>query len=169
MTNKPARTELARVVDLAIARDPAWESAYEDAALVLDSVTRAIARLEAVELSRDERALHDEWARPRKWVRGAPEPGVPSPILLLLDRLESARDELRYEAARKAHGAPCDCAALIDLERHDKKPSSPSFHVVKAIDALYASDWLCDACGTRWSETRDCDDVGVRSDWHAMK
>jgi len=169
LTNKPARAELDRAVDLAIARDRGWEPAYESAALDLHSVTRAIARLERIELSLEERALHDEWARPRKFVGGAPDPGAPSPILLLLGRLESARDELRYEAARKAHGAPCDCAALIELGRHDKKPDSPAFHVIKVIDALYASEWRCDACGTRWSETRDCDDVGVWSNWHATK
>lgn len=115
-----------------------------------------------VEIAPEMRALHDAWMRPRKY--GSPRAGTPCDVLARIAALESRLYQLRYEKALRDHPGLCNCAALVVVDHHDRRPSS--LRLIETVVELYAYEWRCEACGMRWSEDRDCDDVAIRSRWH---
>src|SRR5262249_46642330 len=124
-----------------------------------------LAALRRVEIAPELRAAHEEWMRPRK--HGSPQTGTPCAVLQRIASLESRLRELHYAKALRDHPAPCDCAALVALGHRDRKPSS--LRLIETVVELYAYEWQCAACGMRWSEDRDCDDVRVRSQWYPSR
>jgi hypothetical protein len=130
----------------------------------LAAVEAELAALRRVEIAPEMRAAHDAWARPRK--SGSPQAGAPCAVLQRIASLECRLDELRYERALRDHPGACNCAALVAVGRHDRRPSS--LRLIETIVALYAYEWQCEACGMRWSEDRDCDDIRVRSQWSPL-
>jgi len=114
-----------------------------------------------------ELAAHREWARPRKYVPGARQPGKPVAAILAANSLEIELRDLRYELARMCSPAPCDCAILVELGIVTRRPT-PAPRWLDG-DGMYWDDFECDACGARWTEHKDCDDVGVHSQWQPTK
>jgi hypothetical protein len=168
---------LDAAVKAALEGDAAWRELLERASdeiraridqtgeLDEDAIRRAISALESVASSAEERAAHDEWMKPRKW-SSEPEPGKPIEALVMATWLEDALGDFQYEAARHGHAAACDCAVLIALGITSRRPTSPSLRFVSTQTGLYDAEYACETCGTAWSESKDCDDVGVHSEWH---
>ena len=170
--------DVAAAVDAAIAGVADWEArwdaasrrAYEHARAggLFDDLAPLRDRLAAVPISAAARALHDDWRRPRKLVIGAPEPpDTRVPVLQVAEDLDWLAGELAYEVARFRNRATCDCAILVRLKRLHARPSSPALRDV-AGDGMYWNDWVCDACGQRWTEHKECDDVGISSSWEPV-
>jgi hypothetical protein len=170
-------TDLRSVAAAAIAEEPAWQEAYSAARAALLERARH-GRLELAEIQQmlgeldaavaaapaARRREHDDWALPRKLVPGAVQPGRPLLALVLAARIRRDLIEWRYAAERFAHPGPCDCAVLVRLAITSQKPDSPSLRLV-ASQTIHDAEYVCDACGARWFEGTDCDDLGVRSDW----
>ena len=90
--------------------------------------------------------------------------GTPCDVLERISALESRLYQVRYEKALRDHPGPCDCAALVAVDHRDRRPSS--LRLIETVVERYAYEWQCTACGMRWSEDRDCDDVAIRSRWY---
>jgi hypothetical protein len=131
----------------------------------ITTVEAELAALRRVAISPEVRADHDEWMRARK--HGSPQTGTPCPVLQRVSSLESRLYQLRYEKALRDHPGSCNCVALVAVGHHDRKPSS--LRLTETVMELYAYEWQCEACGMRWSEDRDCDDVRIRSQWHPSR
>lgn len=163
---------LDAAVALAIAHDPSWRAAYETALVAIRSHAAATGQLDLADLhgaaarleaaaSDDDRAAFATWSE-RDALRNAIQP---APSLLVASWIRSELSDLRYTAARHDHPGPCDCAVLAGLGIEWRKPDSRALRWL-AGDALHWNDYTCEACGTEWSESKDCDDVGVHSQWH---
>ena len=132
----------------------------------IDAVEKELAELRRVKVSREERALHEEWVRPRKW-GSEQRAGKPSETLERIATLESRLRELLYEKALADHPGPCTCAALACVDQRERKPSG--LRLIETVCELYSYEWQCEVCGMVWCEDRDCDDVGVWSQWQPKK
>jgi hypothetical protein len=134
-----------------------------DIAAEIAAVEAELTALLRVEIAPEQRAAHDEWARPRK--HGNAQTGEPCAVIQRIQSLEHRAHELHYAQALRDHPGACNCAALIATGHRDRRPSA--LRLIETVVALYAYEWQCDACAMRWSEDRDCDDLRVRSHWCA--
>jgi hypothetical protein len=132
-----------------------------DIAAEIAAVETELGALRRLEIAPGVHAAHDEWVRPRK--HGSPQAGAPCAALQRIASLERRAYELQYEQALRDHPGACNCAALVAVGHRDRRPSS--LCLIETVVELYAYEWQCAACGLGWSEDRDCDDIGVRSQW----